>query len=168
MEDENKQRRNYISLSELNRVPWNSASGGFAYNWQSKCVGIITIKTERTQIHFLSDVLVAVASLDLKVPIGAASQTLLNKGKVTSATQAGPRASRAFFLFLPASLRHKGASAEERESLGRNIPVKTFLSTSHRGIFSVWITPGRWGNPLRLGNPPVHIISHFNLITFIC
>ena len=32
------------------------------------CVGIIAIKTERTQIHFLSDVLVAVASLDLKVP----------------------------------------------------------------------------------------------------
>ena len=50
-------------------VPWNSASGGFAYNWQSKWVGIIAIKTERTQIHFLSDVLVAVASLDLKVPI---------------------------------------------------------------------------------------------------
>ena len=49
-------------------VPWNSASGGFAYNWQSKWVGIIAIKTERTQIHFLSDVLVAVASLDLKVP----------------------------------------------------------------------------------------------------
>ena len=33
-----------------------------------KWVGIIAIKTERTQIHFLSDVLVAVASLDLKVP----------------------------------------------------------------------------------------------------
>ena len=32
-------------------------------------MGIIAIKTERTQIHFLSDVLVAVASLDLKVPI---------------------------------------------------------------------------------------------------
>ena len=46
----------------------NSASGGFAYNWQSKLVEIIAIKTERTQIHFLSDVLVAVASLDLKVP----------------------------------------------------------------------------------------------------
>ena len=43
-------------------VPWNSASGGFAYNWQSKCVGIIAIKTERKQIQFLSDVLVAVAS----------------------------------------------------------------------------------------------------------
>ena len=28
----------------------------------------LAIKTERTQIHFLSDVLVAVASLDLKVP----------------------------------------------------------------------------------------------------
>ena len=49
-------------------VPWNSASEGFAYNWQSKWVGIIAIKTERKQIHFLSDVLVAVASLDLKVP----------------------------------------------------------------------------------------------------
>ena len=42
--------------------------GGFAYIWQSKSVGIIALKTERTQIHFLSDVLVAVASLDLKVP----------------------------------------------------------------------------------------------------
>ena len=49
-------------------VPWNSASGGFAYNWQSKWVGIIAIKTEKTQIHFLSDILVAVAPLDLKVP----------------------------------------------------------------------------------------------------
>ena len=46
----------------------NSTSGGFAYNWQSKWVGIIAIKTERTEIHFFSDVLVAVASLDLKVP----------------------------------------------------------------------------------------------------
>ena len=50
-------------------VTWHSASGGFAYIWQSKWVGIIAVKTERTQIHFLSDVLVAVASLDLKVPI---------------------------------------------------------------------------------------------------
>ena len=29
----------------------------------------IAIENERTQIHFLSDVLIAVASLDLKVPI---------------------------------------------------------------------------------------------------
>ena len=33
-------------------------SGRFAYIWHSKRVGIIAIKTERTQIHFLSDVLV--------------------------------------------------------------------------------------------------------------
>ena len=36
-----------------------------------KWVGIIAIKTERTQIHFLSDV-VAVASLDLKSLISLA------------------------------------------------------------------------------------------------
>ena len=35
----------------------------------NKCVGIIALEAERTQIDFLSDVLVAVASLDLKVPI---------------------------------------------------------------------------------------------------
>ena len=35
------------------------------------------------------------------------------------------------------------------------------------GLFTWgWRTPGRWGNSLRWGNPPVHIISHFNLITF--
>ena len=50
-------------------VPTNSAPGGFAYIWKSKWVGIILIKTERTQIHFLSDVLIAVESLDLKVSI---------------------------------------------------------------------------------------------------
>ena len=49
--------------------PRISIPGGFAYNWQSKWVGIIAIKTEGTQIHFLSDVLADVASLDLKVPI---------------------------------------------------------------------------------------------------
>ena len=34
---------------------------------------MIAIKTERTQIHFLSDVLVAVASLDRKVPMSYGS-----------------------------------------------------------------------------------------------
>ena len=34
-----------------------------------KCVGIIALKVERNQIYFLSDVPVAVASLDLKVLI---------------------------------------------------------------------------------------------------
>ena len=50
-------------------VSRNSIPGGLAYIWQSKWLGIIAIKTESTQINFLSDVLVAVASLDLKVPI---------------------------------------------------------------------------------------------------
>ena len=69
MENLNKQRRNGISLSEnLDMVPWNSTSGGFTYICQSKWVGIILIKTKRTQIQFQSDVLVAVASLDLKFP----------------------------------------------------------------------------------------------------
>ena len=52
----------------LDMVPRNSTPGGFAYIWQSKWVGIIAIKTERTEIHFLSDVLIKAASLDLKVP----------------------------------------------------------------------------------------------------
>ena len=67
--DENKQRRNFISLSELEYGPLKFSFRRVAYNCQSKRVGIIAIKTEKTQIHFLSDVLVAVASLDLKVPI---------------------------------------------------------------------------------------------------
>ena len=57
----------YFSFLSFDMVPWNSASGRFAYFWQSKWVGIIAIKTEKTQIHLLSDVLVAVATLDLKV-----------------------------------------------------------------------------------------------------
>ena len=51
----------------LDMVPRNSTPGGFANIWQNKWVRIIAIKTERTQIHFLSDILIAVASLDLKV-----------------------------------------------------------------------------------------------------
>ena len=51
----------------LDMVPRNSTPGGFANIWQRKWVGIIAIKTERTQIHFLSDILITVASLDLKV-----------------------------------------------------------------------------------------------------
>ena len=49
----NKQRRSFISFSEpLDTVPRNSTLGESAYTWQSKWVGIIAIKTERTQIHF--------------------------------------------------------------------------------------------------------------------
>ena len=41
------------------------------------------MKTERTQIHFLSDVLVAVASLDLKILIFISSYMLLPDLKTT-------------------------------------------------------------------------------------
>ena len=69
MENLNKQRRNGISLSQnLDMVPWNSTSGGFTNICLSKWVGIIPTKTKRTQIQFQSDVLVAVASLDLEFP----------------------------------------------------------------------------------------------------
>ena len=47
----------------------NSFPGGVTYIWQSKWIEIIAIKTGRTQIHFLSVVLVAVASLNLEVRI---------------------------------------------------------------------------------------------------
>ena len=40
------------------------------------------MKTERTQIHFLSDVLVAVASLDLKVPSVTQSRRLVEMAKI--------------------------------------------------------------------------------------
>ena len=92
-----------------------------------------TIKTERTQIHFLSDVLVTVASFDLKVPIGAASQTLLTRVRLRLRRRL-VLVPRAFFLFLPASLRHKEASAEERV-LGEEHPSKNFLEYPPPGSF---------------------------------
>ena len=60
-------QRNFISLSELGH-------GTSEFNFRrvrlhsrkiSKWVVIIAMKTERTQIHFLRDVFVAVASSDL-------------------------------------------------------------------------------------------------------
>ena len=62
MENVNKQRRNFISLSELVYGPLKFNFRRVAYILQSKWVGIIAIKTERTQILLLSDILVAVAS----------------------------------------------------------------------------------------------------------
>ena len=66
-------------------VPSNSTPGGLHLT-RSKSVGIIAIKTERTQIHFLSDVLVAVASLDLKVPMSCevTTMSLLTDGIISS------------------------------------------------------------------------------------
>ena len=68
---EKKKTRNdekFFLILNLDMVSKNSILGGFAYIWQNKWLGIIPIKTERTQIHFLSVVLVAIASLNLKVP----------------------------------------------------------------------------------------------------
>ena len=54
----------------MDMTPWNSTpEGSPTFEKVSGWKGIISIKTERTQIHFLSDVLIAVVSLDLKVPI---------------------------------------------------------------------------------------------------
>ena len=70
MEDVNKQRRNFISLSELGYGPLKfSFMRVRLVLTQYVRVRIIAVKTERMQIHFLSDILVANASLDLKVPI---------------------------------------------------------------------------------------------------
>ena len=46
------ERKILFLLLNLDLVPWKSTSGGFAYIWESKWVGIITIRTERTQVHF--------------------------------------------------------------------------------------------------------------------
>ena len=66
MEDVTSDDKIQFLFLHLDMVPRDSTPGGFANVWQSKWVGIITMKTERTQIHFLSDFLIAVASLDLK------------------------------------------------------------------------------------------------------
>ena len=65
MEDVNNQRRNFISLSELGYGPKEFYSRRVLPHLTSKWVGIIAIKTEKDAIHFLSDVLIAAASLNL-------------------------------------------------------------------------------------------------------
>ena len=68
MENVNKQRRSFISLSELEYGPFEFHFRRFFAKFDKVSqVGIIAIETERTQIHFLRDVLFAVVSLDLKV-----------------------------------------------------------------------------------------------------
>ena len=51
----------FLSLSELAQVDRNSAPEESVCIWQSKRVGKITIETEKTQIHFWSDVFEAVS-----------------------------------------------------------------------------------------------------------
>ena len=52
MENVNKQRRNFISLSELEYGPLEFNLKGFAYIWQSKKVGIIAIRLEERKFNF--------------------------------------------------------------------------------------------------------------------
>ena len=68
MEDVNKQRRNFISVSELKYGPLKFSFRRVGLQLTKELGRNNRYKTERTQIHFLSEVLVAVASLDLKVP----------------------------------------------------------------------------------------------------
>ena len=70
MENVNKQRQNFISVSELNHSPLK-----FSFRRVRLQLTKEVAKTERTQIHFLSDVLVAVVSLDLKIPNDAGSRS---------------------------------------------------------------------------------------------
>ena len=93
MEKINKQRRSFISLSELKYGPLEFLFNlkRFAYIWQSKKVGIIAIKTGRTQIHFLSDVVVAVASLASEQALAARSRVL---ARLVSLAQTGELACR--------------------------------------------------------------------------
>ena len=63
MEDVNKQRQNFFLFLNLDKALKNSTPGEFAYIRQSKRDGIITMKIEKPQIQFLSDVLPAVAVL---------------------------------------------------------------------------------------------------------
>ena len=58
-------------------------------------------------------------------------------------------------------LRFSSCCCRHRCGCLRSLTLKT------KGVFTWrWGTPGKWGNPLRWSKPPVHIISHFNLITF--
>ena len=50
----------FLFLNFKSMVLRNSAQKEFACIWQSKRDGVIAIEIERTQIHFLSDVFVAV------------------------------------------------------------------------------------------------------------
>ena len=67
-EHQNNNRFIISKTTTLDMFHRNSTPTGFAYILESKWVGKIEIKNERTQIHFSSDVLVAVVSLDLEVP----------------------------------------------------------------------------------------------------
>ena len=64
VEDVNMVRRSLLSLSERGyMVVGNLASQEFVCIRQGKRVGIVAIEIERTRIHFLSEVSVAIAAV---------------------------------------------------------------------------------------------------------
>ena len=65
MEDVNKQRRNFISLSELGYGPLEFNFRRVRLHLTKKVGRNNHDKDRKKQIHFLSEVLVVVASLDL-------------------------------------------------------------------------------------------------------
>ena len=69
MEDVNKRRRNFLSLSKREHGPKKSTPGKFAYIRHFQRIGINATKPfEKTLIHFESEVLAAVAVIDAKAP----------------------------------------------------------------------------------------------------
>ena len=63
-------KANFFSLFlHLSAVPKNSTQGKFAYICHFQRIGIINVtKFEKTRIHFVSDIFVAVAVVDAKAP----------------------------------------------------------------------------------------------------
>ena len=65
--------------------------------------------------------------------------------------------------------RISSGSTDHNNLFSEKISTRIALSVtwSLKGLFTWrWSTPDRWGDLIRWGNPPVHIISHFNVITF--
>ena len=160
MEDVNKQRLTFIFLSILGYGRRNSISGGFAYIWQSKWVGIIAIKTGKTQILFLRDVLVAVASLDLKAPNligdtnGKKAIGLYQQNKTIA------RASRARTNnFVSAT------QAKKKLTLSMGVPTSTIPSLVVEGEVTT-VAPSHCPLFSSSADWPVEIFKHFNHFFF--
>ena len=98
---------NFISVSEIEYGP---------LKFSLRRVRLQLTKTERTQFHFLSDVLVAVASLDLKVPTRDLTKLRRRRQRERQKSNGfneqnnnSARASRFFvhFFAVPAQLRRE-------------------------------------------------------------
>ena len=98
---------------------------------------------------------------------------LLNEGVVgnlVAAVQLGKQIAQLFwFLENELNCHDKMVMISDTKFINRFL-IGTSIEQRFKlikGLFTWrWGTPGRCGNPLRWGNPPVHTISHFNVITF--